>query len=166
MPTGVFNADGSEGGLAHGLGTAPEEAVYVSGPKAVDEGVAEGATIVPGAALVAGTSDGQVAAAAEDSALVLKGIAHENDLKADDLSVLAAYGDGENVPYYFRDGLVFAATADGAIPEDGEVAVGASPGTYKNHATVGTGTKVGKLLGKAAAADTDRILIYFYGGRA
>lgn len=164
--TGVFNADGSAGGLTHGLGTAPENQVYVSGPNDLDEGKAEGATIVPGAALIAGTVDGEVAPAGADYAGVIKGIAHENDLKADDGTVLDAYADNARVPFYFKEGLIFAATADGAIPEDGEVAVGATPGTYKNHATVGTGTKVGKLVGKKAAVDADRIMVYYYGGRA
>lgn len=160
--TGVFNADGTDGGLTHGLGTAPDNAVYVSGPNDLDEGKAEGA-ITPGGALIAGTNDGEVAAAGAAQVGPFKGIAHENDLKADDGTVLDAYAAAARVPFYFKEGLIFAATAAGVIAEDAEVECAATHGQYQ---AVSTGTPVGRLIGKKAAAANDRILIYYYGGQA
>lgn len=113
--TGVFNADGTDGGLAVGLGTPPDNAVYVGGPKEVDEAPMKDAeAVVPGYPVDI-DANGDIIIALDGGKAV--GYALENDLKADDGTVLDAYADGDQIPYQFAPGSRFAATV--TIPQDG-----------------------------------------------
>lgn len=102
MPTGVFNADGTQGGLYHGLaGSPPALTVWVGGPKVVDEGQAEGA-ITPGRLLIKGTAASDVLHAGDAAENVI-GISLENELQRPategSTTVLTDYANNAWVPF-------------------------------------------------------------------
>lgn len=153
--------------LTHGLFPNRTNAVYLSGTKMIDEGLANGA-VTPGALLITGSTDNDVEEAGA-GALNVIGFALENDLKASDTeTVLADYANNDWVPYNVAPGVGWMAIlANGESVAKGDKLKPAANGEVAKFVS-GTDAPamiVGKYMGDAdvTASGSTRIPALFGG---
>lgn len=115
--------------ITRGIADLKTEAVFVGGGKFVDDGVADGA-VTPGALLITGTADHDVAEAG-DAAINVVGYALENDLKADDASMLSDYADGDAVPFNMAGSLFAPVVANAEVLAHGDKICAAAGGEVR-----------------------------------